>query len=223
MDDLAGAAGRWDLLARCVQSALFVSHDLRRDTELVLVLLGPPSPPKAIRVSGALVQRLNPDERSTVMLLSRALELPLPPSGAEVVASQGVYISRADLAAALDVPAPGPAPAPAPAPAPVPGPAPIPVTNTPGGRRLVLLDESGRHGGPERLPEAVGPDPTFVIGDDRGLTGDQLDAVRARGAVELSLGPVSLHADHCIVVVHNLLDRAGTATGGPGGGRRGGR
>jgi tRNA (pseudouridine54-N1)-methyltransferase len=204
MDDLAGAAGRWDLLARCAQSALFVSHDLRRDTELVLVLLGPPSPPKTIRVLGALVQRLNPDERSTVALLSRALELPLPPSGAEVMSTQGVYVSRADLLVAL---------------------------GEPGARRLVLLDESGRHGGPERLPEAAGQDPTFVIGDDRGLTGDQLDALRARGAVELSIGPVSLHADHCIVVVHNLLDRAGAAgaaadaaaTTGPGGGRRGGR
>jgi tRNA (pseudouridine54-N1)-methyltransferase len=219
MDDLAGAAGRWDLLARCVQSALFVSHDLRRDTELVLVLLGPPSPPKAIRVSGALVQRLNPDERSTVALLSRALELPLPPGGAEVMSSQGVYVSRADLLAVLDTPAPAPASNPTSTPA--------PFSSAPGGRRLVLLDESGRHGGPERLPEAVGPDPTFVIGDDRGLTGDQLDALRARGAVELSLGPVSLHADHCIVVVHNLLDRAGAAgaaaataaTAGPGCGR----
>jgi len=199
LDDLAGAAGRWDLMARCVQSALFVSHDLRRDTELVLVLLGPPAPPKAIRVSGALVQRLNPDERSTVALLSRALELPLPPGGAEVASSPGVLVSRAGLPAALDAA---------------------------GGRRLVLLDESGRDGGPERLPQAAGPDPTFVIGDDRGLAGDQLEAVRARGAVELSLGPVSMHADHCIVVVHNLLDRAagdaaasGARAAGPGGGR----
>ena len=150
------------------------------------------------------MQRLNPDERSTVALLSRALELPLPPGGAEVVSSQGVYVARADLLAVLDASAPSTAPAHS--------------SSASSGRRLVLLDESGRHGGPERLPEAVGPDPTFVIGDDRGLTEGQLDALRARGTVELSLGPVSLHADHCIVVVHNLLDRAGAAAAskGPG-------
>jgi len=200
LDDLAGGAGRWDLLARCVQSALFVSHDLRRDTELVLVLLGPPSPPKSVRVSGALVQRLNPDERSTVALLSRALELPLPPGGSEVESSPGVFVSRRDLSATLD--AAGAA-----------------ASGAHGDGRLVLLDESGRHGGPDRLPEAAGPDPTFVIGDDRGLGEGQMDALRARGAVELSLGPVSMHADHCIVVVHNLLDRAGAAPPGAVGGR----
>ena len=84
LDDICGAGGRWDLLARCVQASLFISHDLRRDTELILVLKGPPDPPKAIRVSGDDVRNLNPDERSTVALLSRALDLGLPANGREV-------------------------------------------------------------------------------------------------------------------------------------------
>ena len=184
LDDLCGAAGRWDILARCVQAALFVAHDLRRDSELVLVLEGPPDPPKAIRVEGSAARRLNPDERSTVALLSRALELPLPPGGAEVLSGPGATVARRGLEQVLD------------------------ATTGGQGASLVLLDEAGRDGGADRVAGLARAGATFVLGDDRGLSGDHLRAVRARGAIELGLGPVSMHTDHCIVVVHNLLDRA---------------
>ncbi len=188
LDDLCGAAGRWDILARCVQAALFVAHDLRRDSELVLVLMGPPDPPKAIRIAGLSARRLNPDERSTVALLSRAMELPLPPGGAEVPSGPGVSVARRGLEQVLEV---------------------VSIGTTEGtGGRLVLLDEAGRDGGAGAVAGVASGGATFVLGDDRGLSEEHLRAVRARGAVELGLGPVSMHTDHCIVVVHNLLDRA---------------
>lgn len=179
LDDICGAAGRWDLMARCVQSSLFVSHGLRRDTELVLVLMGGPDPPKAIRVSGEDVRRLNPDERSTVALLSRALDEPLPRNGRWVGSHPGVQVSRRGLRELLDE-----------------------TTGT-----LVLLDEEGGVDGVS-LPGLVrGGDVALVVGDDQGLAEEHLVEMRSRGAVEVRLGPVSLHADHCIAIVHNLLDR----------------
>lgn len=186
LDDLCGSAGRWDLLARCVQAALFIAHDLRRDSVLTIVLEGPPDPPKAIRVEGATARGLNPDERSTVALLSRALELPLPPGGGEVTSHPGVHVSRRDLAGVLEAEASD-------------------------GRRLVLLDEGGRDGSADEVAGAASAGATFVVGDDRGLSEAHMAEVRSRGALELSLGPQPLHADHCIVVVHNLLDRAGSS------------
>ena len=102
LNDICGAAGRWDLLARCVQGSLFLAHDLRRDTELVLVLMGEPDAPKSIRVSGELVKNLNPDERSTVALLSRALDVPLPRSGRWVDVQPGIDASRRGLEQVLD-------------------------------------------------------------------------------------------------------------------------
>lgn len=178
IDDICGAGGRWDLLARCVQSSLFISHGLRRDSELVLVLMGGPDPPKAIKVSGADVRMLNPDERSTVALLSRTLEEPLPRNGRWVSPHPGVQVSRRDLSGVLDE-----------------------LTGT-----LVLLDEDGDLDGGQ-LPGIVGGgDVALVLGDDQGLAEDHLTEVRSRGAVEVRLGPISLHADHCIAIVHNVLD-----------------
>jgi tRNA (pseudouridine54-N1)-methyltransferase len=148
---------------------------------LILLALGPPDGPKAIRISGRDVRRLNPDERSTVALLSRALDEDLPVSGFEVESTPGVHVSRRDLAAVLEIVDDGP---------------------------LVLLDEAGALDGQDLPTNLAGADLTVVIGDDRGLTESQLDDVRSREAIVVTLGPVSLHADHCIAIVHNILDRA---------------
>lgn len=181
LDDISGAGGRWDLLARCVQGALFLAHDLRRDTELVLVLLGGPDPPKAVRVTGETVRNLNPDERSTVALLSRALDAPLPRSGRWVEVSGGVHASRRDLEQVLDGCDDGP---------------------------LVLLDEDGPREGQDLVSDLEEGRATFVLGDNKGLTVEQMSRIRARSPMEVRLGPLPLHTDHCIVLVHNLLDMA---------------
>ncbi|NYT06660.1 MAG: tRNA (pseudouridine(54)-N(1))-methyltransferase TrmY [Methanomicrobiales archaeon] len=76
LNDLAGGAGRMDVLCRCVSSALFLSHGIRRDVEVYLILLGPPRPPVTLRFSGEEIRSLNPDERSTASLIRKALSLP---------------------------------------------------------------------------------------------------------------------------------------------------
>ncbi len=45
LNDLPGA-GRMDVLCRCVNASLFLSHDLRRDVDCYLVLLGGPKAAK---------------------------------------------------------------------------------------------------------------------------------------------------------------------------------
>lgn len=70
LNDLPGAAGRLDILARCVTSALCLSHGMRTDTDVYLVLQGQ----IVVRFEGARVKRLNPDERSTGALVKHALK-----------------------------------------------------------------------------------------------------------------------------------------------------
>ena len=76
LNDLPGGAGRMDVLCRCVTASLFLSHDMRRNVEVYLVLLGPPNPPATILFSGEQVRYLNPDERSSASLIKKALALP---------------------------------------------------------------------------------------------------------------------------------------------------
>lgn len=76
LNDLPSSGGRMDVLCRCVNASLFLSHNLRRDVECSLVLLGPPAPPKTVKFSGASIRSLNPDERSPASLIKKALEIP---------------------------------------------------------------------------------------------------------------------------------------------------
>lgn len=73
LDDIAGGAGRLDILIRCINSAFFLSHDIRRDVELYLICEGGSNPPKTILLKGNELRYLNPDERSTSSLIRNAL------------------------------------------------------------------------------------------------------------------------------------------------------
>ncbi|WP_276299013.1 tRNA (pseudouridine(54)-N(1))-methyltransferase TrmY [Halorussus lipolyticus] len=91
LDDLAGGAGRLDVLCRCVNSAFFLSHDIREDVRVHLVL----GDEVTIRFEGSELRRLNPDERSTAALIRGALEAKDEAIGhMEAEGSPGVYLSK---------------------------------------------------------------------------------------------------------------------------------
>lgn len=95
INDLPGSGGRMDVLCRCVNTSLFLSHDLRRDVDCYLVLLGPPSGPKTIRFSGATVKSLSPDERSAAALIKKVIDVPCGSEFREV--ADGVSIRKGGL------------------------------------------------------------------------------------------------------------------------------
>lgn len=97
LNDLPGGAGRMDIVARCVNASLFLSHDLRRDVDTCAVLLGEPGPPVTIRFNGEKVRYLSPDERSAAALIKKALEKGAPSTGEEET-TPGVYISKRSFA-----------------------------------------------------------------------------------------------------------------------------
>ncbi len=100
LNDLPGSAGRMDIMCRCIASALFLSHDVRRDVEVYLLLLGPPDPPKAVKVVGREVRYMAPDERNIGGLLSKALTLKVDDSWKE--STPGIYVARKTLEELLD-------------------------------------------------------------------------------------------------------------------------
>ncbi|MDS0283598.1 tRNA (pseudouridine(54)-N(1))-methyltransferase TrmY [Haloarcula onubensis] len=99
LDDLAGAAGRLDVLCRCVTSAFFLSHAIREDVRVHLVL----ADTYTVTFDGSDLRRLNPDERSTAALVRNALEEREEAIGhVPVETSPGVSLTRRGFAATID-------------------------------------------------------------------------------------------------------------------------
>ena len=88
-----------DILLNAANAALLLAHDLRRDTEVGLLLLGPPTPPRFVRLVGFRLKSYQPDIRSNAALIRRAL---VDISRVEGESSPGVYGSIATIAEALD-------------------------------------------------------------------------------------------------------------------------
>jgi tRNA (pseudouridine54-N1)-methyltransferase len=174
LDDLCGGTGRLDVLLRCINSAFFLSHDIRRDVEVLLVLLGPPSPPKTLRFVGNELKYLNPDERSTGALVRNAL---MQKVTGEERSSPGIYISNRSYKELFSYLSKG--------------------------TKVVYLKEDGAD---IRNVDFSG-DVTFVLGDDQDLTLEEEEALMEYQPAKVRLGPISYHADHCITVVNNELDR----------------
>ncbi|XVH32480.1 tRNA (pseudouridine(54)-N(1))-methyltransferase TrmY [Haloferacaceae archaeon DSL9] len=70
LDDITGGAGRLDVLCRCVNSAFFLSHGLRDDVRVSLVL----GDEFTVRFEGADLKHLHPDERNIASRIRGALE-----------------------------------------------------------------------------------------------------------------------------------------------------
>jgi tRNA (pseudouridine54-N1)-methyltransferase len=175
LNDLPGAAGRMDILCRCVNAALFLSHDIRRDVRVFLVLKGEPSPPKLIRFEGSEVRYLSPDERSAASLIKKALEKNVQDFWTE--STPGVSIRKGGLDVLLKEI----------------------------DKKIIYLREDGEDLRAIKFDEHF--DLLFVLGDHLGLTGDEEKIIEGYDPEIVSVGPLSLHADHCIVLLHNEIDR----------------
>ena len=100
LDDLCGGAGRLDVLVRCVTAALWKSHGIRRDTDVWLILSGPPKPPVTVHLSGENIRYLNPDERSTAALIRNGL-IKLKKMKGPMETSPGITMERIGLSGVL--------------------------------------------------------------------------------------------------------------------------
>lgn len=94
LSDLPGA-GRMDILCRCVSQALFLSHSIRKDVEVFLVLLGKPDPPKVIRIRSNELRRMSPDERNIAGHIRKAVGFKISKEWTET--NSGIFVARKTL------------------------------------------------------------------------------------------------------------------------------
>ncbi len=179
LNDLTGAGGRMDVLVRALMAGLLTSHGLRRNTVVVLHLMGGPGPPRRIKFDGSELKGLHADERSIAGTIGKVIATPLPPIGHWQPITAGITHSGGDLRLTLrewnDAP-------------------------------TVVLDADAPRLWSESavLPSSSAPneDPmNFILSDDQPL-GD-LEGV---DVLQRSLGTQWLQGHMAVAIVHFLLD-----------------
>lgn len=181
LDDLPSSSGRLDALLRGLRAALLVSHDVRRDVEAFLVLRGGARGPRLVRVVGTRAKFLRPDERSLALLIQKTLVAAPAALPQFTEVRPGVDVRDGDVSE---------------------------LARELGDAPCYLLEEGGADLRSLPLPR---DDAWFFLGDHLGFDGATRELLTARGAVAISVGPRSLHAEDVIGVVHNELDRRFTA------------
>ncbi|WP_144922949.1 tRNA (pseudouridine(54)-N(1))-methyltransferase TrmY [Halorubrum salsamenti] len=192
LSDIPGA-GRLDLLCRCVAAGVFLSHGIREDVRVHLVV----ADEFTVTFDADSLRHLHPDERNVAARIRDALDAQDDAIGhmpADV--SPGVELRRMGLEATLDrlLDASGAASASG--------------DSADAGPTPVQLHEDG-----DPLVDAAPPtDPVFVLSDHNDFTPAERDLLADRAERRVRVGPKRLHADHTVSVVHNWLDTDGYAS-----------
>ena len=176
LNDLAGSAGRIDVLARAVNTALFLSHGIREDTDLTLHLLGGPGPARRILFEGSRLRGVYPDERAIAGQIGKALKEPSPAIGQFAELHTGFWHSGGGIEQTINE-----------------------WKNE--GVRIFVLDASGiRFSTNEHSSDSIG----FVLSDDQPFTESELKCLD--GLEKVSLGKTWLQGNACISILHHYLD-----------------
>ncbi|MFZ2472538.1 MAG: tRNA (pseudouridine(54)-N(1))-methyltransferase TrmY [Methanothrix sp.] len=179
LEDIPGTSGRLDILCRSVTAAFVLSHGIRKDVCVYLILLGGEIP-KTIRLVGETLRHLNPDERTTATLLKKALALPAAAEWA--MSTSGIFVRTGGLAEVL--------------------------ADLKDAKLIYLREDGADIRGLAEGPDAssFSGDAAFILGDHTGMTPEEESLIEQAGAKVVSLGQTSLHADHCIVLLNWFLD-----------------
>lgn len=97
LDDIPSTSGRLDVHLRCLRAAFLLSHGLRRDVTVELVLLGDREAPRVVRLVGASLRFLRPDERAMAVLMQKILTAEVGSEGWHEV-RPGCFVSRGGTA-----------------------------------------------------------------------------------------------------------------------------
>lgn len=97
LNDLAGGAGRMDVLIRGLMAGLLTSHGIRDDVEVILHLQGGPGPHRRLKFIGSELKGFHAEERSVAGLVAKAIKEPMPAIGQWVERSPGVYDGGGNL------------------------------------------------------------------------------------------------------------------------------
>ena len=176
LNDLAGSSGRIDVLARAVNTGLFLSHGIRNDTHVTLHLLGGPGPSRRIWFEGPKLRGVHPDERAIAGQIGKALKEPVPPIGQLIELHSGFWHTGGGLEQTISE---------------------WKRENV----RIFVLDADGIPFDSEKhTSDSIG----FILSDDQPFGDSDLEAMN--GLERISLGETWLQGHACISILHHHLD-----------------
>ena len=179
LNDLAGSAGRLDVLLRAVNTSLFISHGIRKDTEITLHLQGGPGQIRRVLFDGASLRGVRPDERAIAGHVGKALKEPVPSIGQMIEINSGLIHSGGGIKQTIDE---------------------WKKDNV----RIYILDAEGSKLDVQLLnSDSVG----FILSDDAPFTDDEIEIFE--GIERVSLGETWLQGHACISIIHHQLDLIG--------------
>ena len=193
LNDMAGGAGRMDVLVRALMAGLLTSHSIRHDTEIILHLMGGPGPSRRIKFVGSLLKGVHAEERAVAGQIAKVIKEPTPARGHWTERSSGIFDSGGDIqhtlsewhgvnVVCLEANAPRL----------WNGDQKLPVNGTP------HSSFEGEHGN----FQVSGMDIGFVLSDDKPLNTEISEQLLTR-----SLGSEWLQGHMAIAVCHFLLDQ----------------
>ena len=176
LNDLPGSSGRIDVLARAVNTALFLSHGIRDDTDITMHLMGGPGPARRIWFQGSRLRGVYPDERAIAGQVAKALKEPVPAIGQMVELHPGLWHSGGGIDQTI-------------------------LEWRREGVRLFTLDAEGAPFSPDlHVSDEIG----FILSDDQPFSESEIKSMEE--IEKVSLGRTWLQGNACISILHHVLD-----------------
>ena len=171
-------AGHMEIVAACISNALFTSNHIRPATTINVVLEGGPDPPRTLSIDSSHLGSLDGfDERSIAKMIQNALRIG---RGLELREERIVDEGITIAKTAFEH-----------------------LVQERPSESLFYLSKKGQDIRDIELPES----PTFVFSDYLSMPKKSSKYLDRLGATPIRLGPRTLFASHCIILVHNELDR----------------
>ena len=173
------AAGRMDSVCASVSNALNIANALRKDTIIHVIMEGSPEPPKLLSFYGDKIKGMAWDEKSIGEFIKKALSKGrgIAP-GERREYCEGLVVEKKSFEALVK-------------------------EKIKEGKQVVYLHQEGKDIRESELKEDI----VVVFGDYIGMPRATEGLLDRLGAERVSLGPKMLFAAHCIIIVHNELDR----------------
>ena len=180
LNDLAGSAGRMDVLVRALMSAFLTSHGIRENVEMVIHLYGGPGPKRRIKFVGSELKGFHAQERAIAGMIAKVISLPNSPRGIWKEIMPGVYDSGGDINHTL--------------------------AEWEQSLKIILdADEESLWNEQSKLDNSNKEEPNicFILSDDKTL-----EHIDAEGILYRSLGDSWLQGNAAITIVHFLMDQS---------------